>query len=375
MKILWMSDSPTAFTGFGTVSREILSRLRALGYDVAAIGWGYFGWPYDRARFPYDIYPADSRLFGRDMAARAIDEYQPDAVVALGDLWMLEWMTELQTQHPFKLVIYFPLDGTPFPRTASPLLHKADAAVAYSRFGQREALAACPDVDVMMIYHGVDTDTFKPVASRPDYQASQGLGGKFVVGCVARNQPRKLYPVLVKAFKRFSERHDEAMLYLHTDPTDIGWDLVELARSQGLAGKTAFSYQANILSGIDANGLNEIYNLMDAMVLPTTGEGFGLPILEAMAAGVPVLATRCSACTELVEGRGELVEVKAFFPVGRQCMEHALPDENDLLEKLELLRAEPERRARHVRAGLEFAQQLRWENLMPQWQEVFARLA
>jgi glycosyltransferase involved in cell wall biosynthesis len=40
----------------------------------------------------------------------------------------------------------------------------------------------------------------------------------------------------------------------------------------------------------DAN-LNEIYNLFDVMVLPTIGEGFGLPMLESMAAGTPVIAT------------------------------------------------------------------------------------
>ncbi|NCQ29488.1 MAG: glycosyltransferase family 4 protein, partial [Armatimonadetes bacterium] len=49
-----------------------------------------------------------------------------------------------------------------------------------------------------------------------------------------------------------------------------------------------------------------IYNLFDVMVLPTMGEGFGLQFLEAMACGIPVVATDCSAVTELLEGRGEL---------------------------------------------------------------------
>lgn len=373
MRILWMSDSPTAFTGYGRVTREIVGRLARRGHDVAAVGWGYTGWPYDRAAIPYTIYPSDARLFGRDAAPRAIEEFRPDVFVILGDFWMYEWIRELRVQHPYKLILYFPVDGIPFPNVYAPLLRKADAAVAYSRFGQREALAACPDVDVTMIYHGVDTDIFRPLGPKREYQESQQLGGRFVVGCVARNQPRKLFPLLVKAFARFSGDHDEALLYLHTDPADVGWDLAELARAYGIAERTAFSFQANVNNGIDTAGLNEIYNMMDVMVLPTMGEGFGLPILEAMAAGVPVVATRCSACEELVEGRGELIEVKAVIPVGRNCVEHALPDTDDLLAKLKLLWSEPERRERHQRAGLEFAQMLRWENLLPQWEELLTR--
>jgi len=53
--------------------------------------------------------------------------------------------------------------------------------------------------------------------------------------------------------------------------------------------------------------LANIYRAFDVFALPTMGEGFGIPILEAMACGVPVVATACSAVTELLEGHGELI--------------------------------------------------------------------
>lgn len=377
MRILWISDSPAAFTGYGTVSREILARLPALGHEVAAIGWGHAGWPVDRAAFPYEIYPADARLFGRDAAARAVAHFRPDVVVALGDLWMVDWLKEFQVPgHPFRLVVYFPVDGTPFPRVSEAILRRADAAVAYSCFGRRQAVAACPGLEVDMIYHGVDLETFRPLGPRGAVQAEHGLEGRFVVGCVARNQPRKQLPVLVRAFAEFSRGRDDALLYLHTDPADpVGWDLGEVVRRHGVEGRVAFSCQASVARGIDAAGLNRIYNLMDVMALPTTGEGFGVPILEAMAAGVPVLATRCSACEELVKGRGELIAVEAFFPVGRNTVEHALPSADDLAAKLALLHGDPARRERHARAGLDFARELGWERLMPKWGELLERFA
>lgn len=376
MRILWVSDCPLAFTGFGTVTREILARLIPLGHQVAAIGWGYSGWPYDRDALPYDIYPADARLFGRDALAGAIAHFRPDVVVVLGDLWMVEWLKEFQVPQPCRLVVYFPVDGLLFPRVFEPILRRADAAVTYSWFGHREVTAVCPDLEVGMIYHGVDLDTFRPLGPRHEHQARHGLGGRFVVGCVARNQPRKQFPVLLEAFARFCRERDEALLYLHTDPHDpAGWDLIELVRHHGLEARVAFSFQARVGQGIEPAGLNQIYNLMDVMVLPTTGEGFGVPILEAMAAGVPVAATRCSACEELLEGRGELIDVSAHFAVARHAIRHALPDGDDLAAKLALLHAEPDRRERHAQAGVEFARGFAWERLMPQWQALFTRLA
>jgi glycosyltransferase involved in cell wall biosynthesis len=50
--------------------------------------------------------------------------------------------------------------------------------------------------------------------------------------------------------------------------------------------------------------LRRLDNVFKATVLPGVGEGFGLPIIESLAAGVPVVATDCSACSALVRGRG-----------------------------------------------------------------------
>ena len=377
MRILWISDSPTTCSGYGTVTREVLGRLAHAGYNVACVGWAYQGWPYHRQIIPYDVYPADPRMLGRESVPRAIHEYQPDVVIALGDAWMIEWLKDLRLPQPYKLVVYFPVDGTPFPHAWTGILRAANAAVAYSQFGQREAAAACPGVDIRMIYHGVDTRIFRPLGDKSAFQASRGMAGKFVIGCVARNQSRKQFPILFKAFSRFAADCNEAVLYLHTDPKDVtGWDLHALVQRYGLEDRVAFSSDAGIATGgVDPEELNRIYNLMDVMVLPTMGEGFGLPIVEAMAAGVPVMATRCSACVELLEGHGELIAVEATIPVGRQCIDHSLPDGDDMLAKLHRLHDDADLRARYASAGLAFAAQFDWDRIIPQWQALLAQLS
>lgn len=374
MRILWMSDSPTAFTGFGTVTREILGRLAGRpGYEVASLGWGYDGWPYDRDELPYDIYPSAGQPFGRDSAPRALAEFEPDVLVSFGDLWMIDWTRELDSRGRFEKLIYFPVDGEPFPRAWKKVVQDADIAVAYSLYGQRLTREACPETDIHMIYHGVDVETFRPLPDKEMVKERNGLGGKFVVGCVARNQPRKHLPLLIEAFARFCADKGDAMLYLHTDPNDIGWDVLELLRHHGVSDRTSISRFASVDRGVSSEDLNIIYNLFDVMALPTAAEGFGLPILEAMAAGVPVVATGFSACVELVEGRGELIEVKDHLTIGRYNLKQALPDVEDLVHKLDLLYSEPKRRARHRTAALKFAHRLRWERILEEWDALLTR--
>ena len=89
---------------------------------------------------------------------------------------------------------------------------------------------------------------------------------------------------------------------------------------------------------------------------------------------MPVVTTRCSACVELVEGRGELIAVKDHLTVGRYNIEHAIPDGDDLVKRLELLYSDAELRARHARAGRQFAAELDWSVIAGQRLELIAEI-
>lgn len=367
IKILWMSDPPTFFTGFGTVTKEVLSRLiRTDRYQIACVGWGYDGWPYDRQEIPFDIYPSNNPNLNPETLIKVVEEYQPHILITLGDVWMVEWVVDLPNRSKFKFLPYFPLDGEPLYPPWGKFIRSADVPVTFSRFAQQLVQKSLPDVNIDLIYHGVDTSVFRPL-KQEEYQRPNELKDRFIVGCVARNQPRKNLPMLIKAFARFCQDKPDAVLYLHTNPDDVGWDILNLLKRYKVFNRTCISKSASIQKGMTKVKLNEIYNLFDVMALPTAGEGFGLPILESMAAGTPVIATDYTSCVELLEGRGELIRIKEFLTAGRYNIEYAIPDIDDLVAKLDLLYSRPELRKKHSAAGVEFARTLDWDEIVKSW--------
>jgi glycosyltransferase involved in cell wall biosynthesis len=77
---------------------------------------------------------------------------------------------------------------------------------------------------------------------------------------------------------------------------------MQMAQDFGLGDKIRFpnSYIQQS-AGFTNDEMNKIYNAMDAFILLSRGEGFGLPIIEAQACGVPVIVTDWTACRELGE--------------------------------------------------------------------------
>ena len=336
MRVLWISDNPLVASGFGRVTREVTSRLAALpGIQVACLGWGYDGWPYSSDAFAVRIYPVLANDQGRQVLERVLNDFQPDLVVTLGEIWMMDWLPDHPCRKRFKWAAYIPIDGGPFYPPWSSVLVRADEVVAMSEYGRGILASGLSNRRVCVIPHGVNTKVFCPLRERERIRSHPRISGKFIVGCVARNQARKNIPALVSAFAKLAQADPDLHLYLHMNPCDIGFDIVTLLHRYRLQGRADVSYpEIGVMSPVSDAYLNQIYNMMDVMVLPTMGEGFGLPILESFSAGVPVIATDCSACTELVSDRGELVRVAATLTCGVNLISQAIIDEEHLAERI-----------------------------------------
>ena len=374
LKVLWISDSPSFATGFGRVTREITQRLaRHPGLEIACLAWGFQGNASASASQPIRLYPTAPGTCGQDDFEATVKDFSPDVVITLGELRMVEWLADHRLRGHFKWVGYIPLDGGPFYPPWEPVIAQMQEVIAMSEFGRGVLQSGARSKCVKRISHGVDTDIFKPLVNRTEIKRHPRFDGRFVIGCVARNQPRKNLPALVIAFAELASRYPELHLYIHSTPSTTGYDLVHLLKRFRLQGRADLaSPDLSVGEGLKDYQLNELYNLFDVMELPTCAEGFGLPILESLAAGVPVVATNFSACPELVAGRGELARVLTTVISGGNILEQAIVDVVDLARCIEKLYLSPALREDYGLAGRKFAETLSWDRLMPQWFEVLS---
>ncbi len=154
---------------------------------------------------------------------------------------------------------------------------------------------------IRRVYYGIDPGPFEE-ASRldPDERAAGraelGFGSDDVLFvCVARFAPQKAHDVLLRALRAAREEVPEARLLLvGDDPFGDGRVRAEaLARELGLGDVVCFA-------GIRRD-VPRLLALSDVFVMSSLWEGLGLVFLEAMATGLPVLATRVSAVPEVIQ--------------------------------------------------------------------------
>ncbi len=344
VKILFYGDAPTVATGFGTVTRNVLTGLHNTGkYDIAVMGVNYWGDPHP---FPFPIWPIgvgskNGDPYGRQRASDMMlsPEMQFDVLFMIQDSFILEYiqqvMPTLKRAKKFASVCYFPVDGVPKPEWMK-VMDMFDAPVTYTEFAKREATLAHPGIGsrLKVIPHGANLKDFHVVPAEEVTEfKKQYFGphaGKFIVTNVNRNQQRKDIPRTLMAFKQFHQRRPNSVLYLHMAAKDQGWFLPDVIKSVGL------TLGENVLlpggefgpnQGYPLDIVNLIYNASDVVVSSTVGEGWGLSSVEAMAVKKPIIFPNNTSLTEIVgEDRGYLArsgETPNDFVV--------LPSDNEVL--------------------------------------------
>ncbi|HYC79279.1 MAG TPA: glycosyltransferase family 1 protein [Planctomycetota bacterium] len=152
---------------------------------------------------------------------------------------------------------------------------------------------------IAVIPHGVDPD-FRPWGPSLD-RARYGIPPGPYVLCVATLRPRKDHDTLLRAFARVAAGRDLRLVLAGRHDEDPS-ALRELAAELGVADRVlAIGYVAR-------QDLPDLYREASAAALASRIEGFGLPILEAMACGVPVAASEAGAVPEVAGGAARLFE-------------------------------------------------------------------
>jgi glycosyltransferase involved in cell wall biosynthesis len=212
-------------------------------------------------------------------------------------------------------------------------LRRADAIIAVNRTRLQEAQAlARPGTSAAVIHTGVDTDRFSPGPYRGD-------GYLLTVGRL--NDPRKNVPLLLRAYAVAVQQAPSLPRLVLTGPTEPRTDEWGLVSALGLSDRVSYT------GPLDRRALVEIYRGASAFVLSSDEEGQGIALVEAMACGLPIVATSCVGPCEVVSHGVEGL----LCPVGSV---------NDLADAMVHVNADPERRrdmshAARARAVREFS--------------------
>jgi glycosyltransferase involved in cell wall biosynthesis len=395
IKVLAYMDSPTCATGFGTVSKNVLIGLYNTGrYDIDIFGINYWGDPHN---YPFRIWPASTNQqkdpYGRQKAIDMLPQMDFDILFFLQDTFILDFLPTLiphlktQRPKPFKSIVYYPIDSILKPVWGKNI-DVIDNLVAYCEFGKKETLKVLPDRDIEVINHGVNTQEFFP---RPDNEVEafrkQYFGmqaDKFILTNVNRNQQRKDIPRTIWAFKKFRESIPDSILYLHMAMKDQGWDLPGICESLELSMNKDIIFPQNFgpNQGYPIEILNMLYNCSDAIISTTTGEGFGLSWIEAMATKTPVIMPDNTTMTEFItDDRGYLVKsgtndsLFTFIPHDNEVL-RCLVDVDDMVEKLvHVYNNREEAKEKAENAYKWVTTEMNWqEHIVPQWIELFDKV-
>lgn len=346
-RILVGGDTSTANSGFAVYKRNILSGLMNAGFQVAEVGNG--GTIADQARVPWKYYPTgvagdDPRI--KEYRSNPANEYgvwrweniaihyKMSHVLEIGDPWQFSHML-MSPLRPYYSIIAAPtVDSIPQRQDFLQMFSQIDHLYAYTDWAKNylnEHNLNCLGTFGM----GIDPSIMKPLDKKELRRKYKVPENAIIFGFVARNQTRKRFPELIKAFALYLKKAPpeiaaRSYLYLHTSSPDAGWNLATHLLQDNVINKVLFTYMCrktgeifcttykddrtfspfsgdltafmpNVVYSPDEIKLNEVYNLFDYYVQCSNCEGFGSPVLEAAASNIPLIGMDYSATKELVE--------------------------------------------------------------------------
>jgi glycosyltransferase involved in cell wall biosynthesis len=320
-KILLMCDDIRTHSGIGTIAREIVLHL-AHRYNIINVG-AAINHPDQGKRLDISadtnatlgindasviIYPSNG--YGNpDLVRQLIHIEKPDAIFIITDPRYWAWLFQMENEIRKKIpIVYLNIwDDYPSPMYNKEFYESCDLLMGISKqtvnINKLVLGDKAKDKIISYVPHGLNHKVYFPIdESYEKYdefkefknQVFKGKEFDFVLFFNSRNIRRKQVPDTIWAYKQFVdklplEKAKKCALLLHTQPIDEnGTDLPAVI--EALCGddeRYNFIFSESRLTPLQ---MNYLYNCVDAQILLTSNEGWGLSLTEAILTGKPIIA-------------------------------------------------------------------------------------
>jgi glycosyltransferase involved in cell wall biosynthesis len=391
-RILAVTEFTELNTGYAVYFKELLSRLFQ-NTDLEIAEFACYVSPDDPklATVPWKVY-ANAPVKGNQQeqehfSAHPLNpfgawkfdavccDFKPHIVISIRDFWMDAYIDASPFRRLFKWVWMPTVDSAPQHEQWIEMYSKVDAILTYNDWsgeilnhqsnGRINWIGSAPPI-ANIAYTPLDKDEIKN---------SLGFDTKTkVIGTVMRNQRRKLFPDLFNSFRQYLDisGDNDTYLYCHTSyPDGAGWEIPWYIKHYNICNKTLFTYvcdpdpkrgggcgyvfpsffndavtfcnrcgkpaavMSNVHAGASPEVMANIYNLFDIYIQYANSEGFGVPLVEAAACAVPIMAIDFSAMSDVLK-KLEGIPLKPLTlmaEIETGCM-RAVPDNKDTANKL-----------------------------------------
>lgn len=211
-------------------------------------------------------------------------------------------------------------------------IHQCDRVITVSKATKADILkfTQYPEEKIDVIYSGVDARLFRPInyqVARDTIADKYGLKHAYFIYVSRIEHPGKNHLRLIQAFEQFIKR-EKTSHYLVLVGAD--WSRADLVKKY--VARSDLKDRIIFLGFVPKIDIVSLYNACDLMIFPSLYEGFGFPVLEAMACGAPVICSSTPALKEIANGHAMLFDPMNVKEMS-YCISLAFEEGNDLQKR------------------------------------------